>query len=124
MKAIYYDAEGDILSVTFSDAGMQTHRGIELADNIVLYFDPDREQPIKLIFISYLDLLQASEQMPIVLDGLARAPAKIRALVVGLLQRAPLNAFFRVVDVQGKVQVIGRLTEVFSRTTLESVTVS
>ena len=52
MKAIHYDAEGDILSVTFSEAAEQKHKGIELSDNIVLYYDPETEKPLKLILES------------------------------------------------------------------------
>ena len=40
MKVIHYDAEGDILSVTFAETGEQLHTGVELTDNIVLYYDP------------------------------------------------------------------------------------
>jgi uncharacterized protein YuzE len=36
MKAIHYDTEGDILSVTFTETGEQPHTGVELVDNIVL----------------------------------------------------------------------------------------
>ena len=52
MRNIYYDVEGDILSVTFVEVEDQ-HTGIELSDNIVLYFNPDTEQPIKLLLLSY-----------------------------------------------------------------------
>ena len=37
MKAIHYDTEGDILSITFSEANGHGHTGVELSDNIVLY---------------------------------------------------------------------------------------
>jgi hypothetical protein len=58
MKAIHYDAEGDILTVTFSDVTEQKHTGIELSDNLVLYYNPETEQPLQLIVISYQALLQ------------------------------------------------------------------
>jgi hypothetical protein len=38
MKELYYDAEGDILTVNFGDASKK-HAGLEINDNIVLYFD-------------------------------------------------------------------------------------
>ncbi len=98
MKAIHYDAEGDILSVTFTEAGEQNHTGIELSDNIVLYYNPATEQPLKLIVLSYQGLLQASRQAPLVLDGLAQASIKVRATVTALLQQAPLTAFMQVVN--------------------------
>ena len=49
MKAIHYDAEGDILCVTFAEASDQMHTGIELADNIVLYYNPETGKPLQLI---------------------------------------------------------------------------
>jgi len=124
MKAIHYDAEGDILSVTFTEAGEQSHTGIELSDNIVLYYNPDTEQPLELILVSYQALLQASLQAPILLDGLAQAPAKVRATVTALLQRAPLTAFVQLVEAQGKTPPASRLQEVFTPTTLQTVAAS
>lgn len=124
MKAIHYDAEGDILSVTFTEAGEQSHTGIELSDNIVLYYNPDTEQPLKLILVSYQALLQASMQAPILLDGLAQAPAKVRATVTALLQRAPLTAFVQLVEAQDKMPPASRLKEVFTPATLQTVAVS
>lgn len=53
MKAIHYDAEGDILSITFSEAKTQTQSGIELSDNIVLYYNPETAEPLELILVSY-----------------------------------------------------------------------
>src|SRR6266487_3010776 len=96
MKAIHYDAEGDILSVTFSEATGQKQTGIELSDNIILYYNPETEKPLQLILLSYQALLQASIQNPILLDGLPQAPAKVQATVLALLQRAPLTAFLQV----------------------------
>ncbi len=52
MKAIHYDAEGDILSVTFAEAGSEPQTGVELSDNIVLYYNPETAEPLKLIMIS------------------------------------------------------------------------
>jgi hypothetical protein len=50
MKAIYYDAEGDILSVTFAEAGGRKHAGIELSDNIVLYYNPGKRKTAQIDF--------------------------------------------------------------------------
>ena len=124
MKAIHYDAEGDILSVTFAESSNQVHTGIELADNIVLYYNPDTGKPIQLVLVSYQAMVRASEQTPILLDGLAKAPAKARAALVALLQHAPLNAFLQVIDTRGKTTPTGRLFEIFTPTTLQTVAVS
>ena len=40
-------------------------------------------------------MLRASVQTPILLDGLARAPAKVRTTILNLLQRAPLTTFIQ-----------------------------
>ncbi len=124
MKAIHYDAEGDILSVTFSETGEQKHTGIELSDNIVLYYNPDTEKPLELIFLSYRALLQASAQSPILLDGLAQAPAKVQSTVAALLQRTPLTSFLQPVEMSGKTPLTSRLHEIFTPDTLQIVAAS
>ena len=68
MRGIHYDAEGDILSVVFAESSHAGHTGIELADNIVLYYNPETDQPPELILVSYQALVRASEQRPIRLD--------------------------------------------------------
>jgi hypothetical protein len=64
--------EGDILSVTFSETTGQKQTGIELSDNIILYYNPQTEKPLKLILLNYQALLQASAQTPILLDELTK----------------------------------------------------
>jgi hypothetical protein len=124
MKAIHYDAEGDILSVTFSETTGQKHTGIELSDNIILYYNPETEKPLKLILLSYQALLQASIQTPILLDGLIQAPVKVQATVLALLQRAPLTAFLQLVEAPGKAAPTSRLHEIFSPSALQMVIAS
>ncbi len=124
MKTIHYDAEGDILSVTFAESSRAAHTGIELADNIVLYYNLDTGKPLELILVSYQAMVRASEQTPILLDGLARMPAKLRATILTLLQSAPLTALLQVADDRGKKTPTGRLFEIFRPTTLQSVGVS
>lgn len=121
MKSIHYDAEGDILSVTFSEANDQKHTGIELTDNLVLYYNPETEQPLKLLIISYQALLQASAKSLIILDGLADAPAKIRAMVIAILQRAPLTAFLHLIEMRGNTLLASRLQAVFTPDALQMV---
>ena len=122
MKAIHYDAEGDILSITFSDATEQPQKGVELSDNIVLYYNPDTEKPLQLILVSYQAMLQASQQTPITLDGLAEAPANVQTTVAALLQQTPLTAFFQLVGTQGKRPLTSRLQEIFTPSMLQMVT--
>jgi uncharacterized protein YuzE len=130
MKAIHYDAEGDILSITFTESNdhqlvdelPQNHTGIELSDNIVLYYNPETEQPIKLILLSYQGLLQASKQVPILLDTLAEAPAQVQTTVTALLKRAPLTAFLQFVEARDeKTPPTSRLHEIFTPAALQTV---
>lgn len=122
MKSIHYDAEGDILSITFSEAAEQRQKGIELTENIILYYNPDTGKPLQLILISYQAMLQASHQAPIVLDGLAEAPAKVQTAVTAILQQTPLTAFFELMEPQGKRPLTSRLPEIFTPSTLQMVT--
>jgi hypothetical protein len=119
MKAIHYDAEGDILSVTFAEAGEQKHTGLELSDNIVLYYNPETEKPLKLILVSYQAMLHASRQTPIPLDGLAQAPTKVRKTILTLLQHAPLTAFIQLEEGRDKAAPTSRLHEIFAPKTLQ-----
>ena len=124
MKAIHYDAEGDILSVTFAEAGEQPHTGVELTDNIVLYYDPVTEKPLKLILVSYQAMLRASEQTPILLEGLAQAPAKVRKTILSLLQHPPLTAFIQLEEARNNAAPTSRLHEIFAPMTLQTVMAS
>ena len=121
MKAIHYDTEGDILSVTFTETEEESHTGIELSDNIVLYYNPETHQALQLLLLSYQRLLQASIQAPILLDGLAQTPTKVRERVTALLRQAPLTAFLQFVEGQGKTPPTIRLQEIFTPDTLQTV---
>ena len=121
MKAIHYDAEGDILSITFSEAKTQTQSGIELSDNIVLYYNPETAEPLELILVSDQAMVRASAQQPLLLDGLAEAPAKIQRIVKTILGRTPLNAFLQIVESHGNMPPTSRLREIFTPATLQTV---
>ena len=119
MKAIHYDTEGDILSVTFTESEGQPHTGVELTDNIVLYYNPQTQQPLKLIVVSYQAMVRASVRTPLALDTLTRAPAPVQATVMALLKRAPLTAFFQIVEQPESVLPTGRLREIFAPSALQ-----
>ena len=95
MKALHYDIEGDILSVTFAESSGVITTGVELSDNVVVYFDPETERPLKLILISYQAMVQASATTSIELDGLDRLPEQTQATVGRMLRRAPLTTFLQ-----------------------------
>ncbi len=120
MKNIYYDVEGDILSITFTEAEGQSHSGIELTDNIVLYFNPQTGQPIKLILLSYRRMLMVSAEQPIPLDGLADLSVDRRQMVLHIISRPPVKNFLDVEDTEEAVPV-ARLVGIFEPTALEPV---
>lgn len=117
MKYIHYDAEGDILSVTFAESEEQTHTGVELSDNIVFYYNPKTREPLGLVLVSYRALLRVSGQTPIPLEGLARAPLGVQQTIIPLLQRAPVSKFFQLVESKGQKR--SKLTEVFTPSVLK-----
>ena len=121
MKYIHYDAEGDILSVTFLEAEGQTHTGIELSDNIVLYYNPKTGEPLELVLQSYRALLRASAQAPLPLEGLTHTPAKVRETIMSILRCAPITGFLRLVEAHGRELPASRLSEIFTPAALQAV---
>ena len=126
MKALHYDAEdydaeGDILTVTFDEENAQPQTGIELSDNIIVYYNPETEQPLQLIMLSYQAMLAASANMPIVLDGLSSAPPKVQTIIIALLERAPMNAFLQLIEAHGDAPHASRLQAVFTPDALQVV---
>jgi hypothetical protein len=121
MKEIHYDAEGDILSISFAETDNRSHTGVELSDNIVLYLDPVTEEPLALILSSYQAIFQAHAQAPLPLDGLAALPMSLQALILKLLQRAPLNSFLQLADMPLLAPPASRVHQVFAPKILQSV---
>ncbi len=120
MKAIHYDAEGDVLSVTFAEARTQQQTGIELSDNIVLYYNPETNAPLQLILLSYQAMVQASSQQPILLEGLANAPLKLQKTIAKILTSAPISAFLQLVEEGDSKPPTSRLREIFTPATLQT----
>ncbi len=121
MKHIHYDIEGDILSVSFIDSKNQKHTGVELSDNIILYYNPETRDPVELIFLSYRSLLQASLKTPLILEGLENYPIEIKESVLHLLQNPPLTNFLQLADLPGENFPTSRLCAVFTPTVLQAV---
>lgn len=121
MKAIHYDTESDILSISFSETGGRSHTGVELSDNIILYLDPVTEQPLELILSSYQAMMQAHAQTPLSLDGLERMPAALQATILKLLRRAPLNSFLQLIELPLPARPVSRLRQVFTPAVLQTV---
>lgn len=122
MQAIHYDTEGDILSVTFAETEDQPHDGVEFTDNIVLYYNPQTQPPLKLIVVSYQAMVQTSLHTPFALDMLSRAPIPVQTVAMTLLRRAPLTAFLQMVE-QAATPPSGRLREIFAPSALQMASV-
>lgn len=119
MKSIHYDAEGDILAVTFAEG--QTHTGVELSDNIIVYYNPENEKLLKLIMVSYYAMLRASQHRAIELDGLQMMNPAARTKVMRVLRSPSLNPFLQLEFVQNTHLQLSRVNEVFTPATWQSV---
>jgi len=94
-----YDRKGDILSLFFQDVKGQRNTGIELNDNIVLYFNPDTEEALCLIIIDYSKMIartDSGERKAFSLSGLSELPLEIRATVLRILKSPPVSEFLTV----------------------------
>jgi len=94
MRNFYYDAEGDILTVNFSEEPKKEATGIELHENIVLYFIPDQEKVLELILISYNSLLKNPQ--PLRLEALTELQPDWQQTILHILQKEPANNFLHI----------------------------
>jgi len=93
MKEIYYDAEGDILTIDFPRIKGKKELGLQLADNIVLYVNPSEEKAVHMIFISYSRLVEYTRRTPLKLDMLASYPKRLQRTALKLIQQPPVSNF-------------------------------
>ncbi len=121
MKSIHYDSEGDILTVTFAHAEDQPMRGVELNDNIVLYYNSKTKEPIELILVSYQAMLKASAHKPLRLAGLQLLPASVRMAVLRIIRRAPVSNFLKLVEARGRQVPASFPAEIFTSSALKAV---
>lgn len=120
MKSIQYDAEGDILTLTFAETNNQPHSGVELNDNIVLYFNPETSLPIRLIMVSYRRMVEVSRAHPILLNGLNNLPPGVQAQVLHIITSEPISHLIRLDHVPDGTTT-GHLNQVFSPVTLRAL---
>ena len=92
MVKIYYDSEGDLLEISFTQT-KRTRRGIGLTDQITVFYDEDMEIPLGLTATSYAKLL-AHPGLP--LTELSEAPIDIQQKVRQSLQHQPLERFLHI----------------------------
>jgi len=121
MKAIHYDVEGDILTVTFAETRSRKHTGIELTENIVLYYEPDTESPLQLVLIGYRAMARASARRALPLTLLNRLPASRRDLMLRLLRRPSVAYFLRLVENGRRARIAGKLGDIFIPEALKAV---
>lgn len=92
---LIYEAEEDVLEVTFEDFDEHFARSIALNDNIVLHADLGFTAVWGLTFYSYAQLLQVNETH---LDGLRPMPEMEARRILNLLSLPPAFHFLEVVS--------------------------
>ena len=90
-----YDAEEDVLEITFESYDEHFARTIELNDNVLLYTDLGFTTAWGLTFYSYAQLLQVNETH---LDGLQPLTEIQARRVLGLLGQPPASYFLEVIS--------------------------
>ena len=90
-----YDAEGDILDITFGIGKPNQREGFELNDNIVIFVDRETDCPLGLMFISYSKLLLQKSWF---LDYLTEMPVAQQHRLMKILASDLLKPFLTVVS--------------------------
>jgi len=122
VKAIHYDVEGDILTVTFAETGSRKHTGTELTENIVFYYETEADMPLQLILVGYRAMVKSSARRALPLTRLNQLPAARRNLILRLLRCPPVSYFLRVVESGQGARAAGRLGDIFIPEALQAVT--
>ena len=94
MRNFYYDAEGDILTVIFGEAKGEAATGIELHENVVLYFIPDQGRILELILISYGAMVKTKN--PLLLEHLTKLKPDWQQNIINMVQKEPVANFLRI----------------------------
>lgn len=92
---ILYDAEEDVLEVSFAVYEEAFSRTIPLHDQIVLYTDLKIGQGWGLAIYGYNALL---EEEAILLEGLHGFSEEHRDQILGVLQDLPIHLFVKIID--------------------------
>ncbi len=92
---IVYDTEGDILDIDFRLTGEKPQRGIELHPNVTLWTDVNYIAPVRLMLLSYSQLLEQSE---LSFDNLKQLPSQRQTQVLKLLTHEPLKRLLTCLD--------------------------
>jgi hypothetical protein len=101
----YYDQEGDILYLQFSDE--PPGAGYYLEEDLILWLDVESKKPVKLMIINFSKkVMEPSEKRRArQLDALRDLAVPIRSSILQLLQSPPLNEIIRleIVDKRRKI---------------------
>jgi len=102
MKSIHYDSDGDILTITFVEVNERPARGVELSDNVVLYYDTKTKEPVELVLVSYRAMIENSTARPLQLDGIKVLPEPVRNSVLKIVRKPPVAYFLRVIETRDR----------------------
>jgi len=102
--AMSYDAEADVLEVTFAAFDERAGRVLPLNDHITLYTDDVLREVWGLTFYSYARLLGVSETE---LTGLKDLSDEELNMVFSLLTAPPAIYFFDLTDPEGLIARVG-----------------
>jgi DnaJ-domain-containing protein 1 len=95
-----YDAEEDVLKITFAPCDARSTRAVALNDNILLLADPDLRSVRGLTFYSYARLLDVSETEFTALREMSEDQAEA---ALALLSVPPASRFFDLTDPPGLI---------------------
>lgn len=90
---VHYNEASDTLYIAFAPGEVAT--GVLLHDHLLLRLNKAEHRPIGLTVFDYSLLAQPTEAGPwsLPLTGLARLSEDMRAMVLAMLRRPPLDAF-------------------------------
>jgi len=91
---IYYDTEGDLLEIQFTQP-FGVRRGIGLTEQITIFYDEALEKPLGLTATSYTKLLALSKHP---FTELLQAPDDVQKKVKESLRKDPLSRFIHLQD--------------------------
>ena len=89
-----FDLEGDLLDIVFRSG--EATAAVELTESIVLHFDWNTNEPVRLSFISFSRLIQPTEYGEAHFQLLTDEwPGETQEKVWGLLRNPPLSEFLK-----------------------------
>ena len=100
---LIYEADEDVLEVTFEVADENFSRAITLNQEIVMHTDSQMHTAWGLTFYSYAKLLQVTETH---LDELVPLDDENRNRILALIVRPPISHFLELLDTDGLLALV------------------